>query len=43
MERLMLDASISMHASYTTFMIDDDNANKQEPPNYDVSDDVNFG
>ena len=36
----MLDASISMHASYTTCMIDDD---KQEPPNHDVSDDVDFG
>ena len=40
MERRMLDASISMHASYT---IDDGNAHKQEPPNHEVSDDVDFG
>ena len=39
----MLDASINMHASYTTCMIDDDSAHKQEPLNHDVSDDVDFG
>lgn len=42
LERGMLDASINMHASYTTCMIDDDNAHNQEQPNYDVSDDVDF-